>query len=105
MAVSISTESNHLPAGTSCNTGQATPNGKSAQSYEGVHAALLYARLVAGVAQYRVIDTNEQLGNPMQLDVKTLYLLNIVVALVTAGVSFFSWLNHRDMPGLRGARF
>ena len=38
----------------------------------------------------------------MQLDVKTLYLLNIVVALVTAGVSFFSWLNHRDMPGLRG---
>jgi len=38
----------------------------------------------------------------MQLDVKTLYLLNIVVALVTAGVSFFSWFYHRDMPGLRG---
>ena len=33
----------------------------------------------------------KQLGKPMQLDVKTLYLLNIVVALVTAGVSFFSW--------------
>jgi diguanylate cyclase (GGDEF)-like protein len=38
----------------------------------------------------------------MQLDVKTLYLLNIVVAFVTAGVSFFSWFHHRDMPGLRG---
>ena len=38
----------------------------------------------------------------MQLDVKTLYLLNIVVALLTAGVSFFSWLHNRDMPGLRG---
>ncbi len=41
-------------------------------------------------------------ANPMQLDVKTLYLLNIVVALVTASVSFFSWFYHRDMPGLRG---
>jgi hypothetical protein len=38
----------------------------------------------------------------MQLDVKTLYLLNIIVALVTAGVSFFSWFYHRDMSGLRG---
>src|SRR5262245_8134240 len=38
----------------------------------------------------------------MQLDVKTLFLLNIVVAFVTAGVSFFSWLYHRDIPGLRG---
>lgn len=37
----------------------------------------------------------------MQLDVKTLFLLNIVVAFVTAGVSFFSWFYHRDMPGLR----
>src|SRR5262245_27484511 len=38
----------------------------------------------------------------MQLDVKTLFLLNIVVAFVTVGVSFFSWFYHRDMPGLRG---
>ena len=38
----------------------------------------------------------------MQLDVKTLYLLNIVVASVMASVSFFSWLYHRDMPSLLG---
>src|SRR5215472_3508959 len=38
----------------------------------------------------------------MLLDVKTLYLLNIVVAILAAGVCFFSWLHHRDMPGLRG---
>lgn len=29
----------------------------------------------------------------MQLDVKTLYLLNIAVAFVTAGVSFLSWFH------------
>ena len=38
----------------------------------------------------------------MQLDVKTLFLLNVVVAAVSAGVCLLSWLHHRDMPGLRG---
>jgi hypothetical protein len=38
----------------------------------------------------------------MQFDVKTLYLLNIVVVSVTAAVSFFSWFRHRDILGLRG---
>jgi diguanylate cyclase (GGDEF)-like protein len=38
----------------------------------------------------------------MPFDVKTLYLLNITVALTTAGVSFFCWFYQRDMPGLRG---
>ena len=38
----------------------------------------------------------------MQLDVKTLYLLNIAVVSVMASVSFFSWLYHRDIPSLLG---
>jgi diguanylate cyclase (GGDEF)-like protein len=38
----------------------------------------------------------------MPLDVKTLYLLNIVVATVAASVCFFSWSRHRDSAGLLG---
>ena len=38
----------------------------------------------------------------MSVDVLTLYLLNFVVALVMAGIYFFSWSHHRDVPGVRG---
>jgi diguanylate cyclase (GGDEF)-like protein len=38
----------------------------------------------------------------MPLDVKTLYILNIVVASVTAAICFSSWFRHRDIVGLRG---
>ena len=37
----------------------------------------------------------------MGLDVKTLYLINIFVALLSAAVSLMAWLDHRDIPGLR----
>lgn len=38
----------------------------------------------------------------MSVDVLTLYLLNFVVAFVMAGIYFFSWSHHRDVPGVRG---
>ncbi len=38
----------------------------------------------------------------MSADVLTLYLLNFVVAFVMAGIYFFSWSHHRDVPGVRG---
>lgn len=38
----------------------------------------------------------------MSVDVLTLYLLNFVVALVMAGIYFFSWFHHRDVAGVRG---
>ena len=38
----------------------------------------------------------------MSVDVLTLYLLNFVVAFVMAGIFFFSWSHHRDVPGVRG---
>lgn len=37
----------------------------------------------------------------MSVDVLTLYLLNFVVAFVMAGIYFFSWSHHRDVPGVR----
>lgn len=41
----------------------------------------------------------------MSVDVLTLYLLNFVVAFVMAGIYFFSWSHHRDVPGVRGWAF
>jgi diguanylate cyclase (GGDEF)-like protein len=38
----------------------------------------------------------------MSVDVQTLFLLNFVVALVMAGIYFFSWSHHRDVRGVRG---
>lgn len=37
----------------------------------------------------------------MSVDVLTLYLLNFVVAFVMAGIYFFSWSHHRDVPSVR----
>jgi diguanylate cyclase (GGDEF)-like protein len=38
----------------------------------------------------------------MSIDVLTLYLLNFVIAIVMAGIYFFSWFHHRDIIGVRG---
>jgi diguanylate cyclase (GGDEF)-like protein len=38
----------------------------------------------------------------MAVDVKTLYLLNFVLAFVMAAISYFSWFHHRNIVGLRG---
>ncbi len=38
----------------------------------------------------------------MSIDVLTLYLLNFVIAIVMAGIYFFSWFHHRDILGVRG---